>query len=47
LLFNRAPTEKETRLALTFLSTSDGKATDVWPRYLHVLLGSNEFLFID
>ena len=45
LLFNRPPTERETGLALGFFgSTPDA---DAWTRYAHVLLGSNEFLFID
>jgi mono/diheme cytochrome c family protein len=45
LLFNRAPTDKELRLALAYL----GEKPDAgdWGRYAHVLLGSNEFLFID
>jgi mono/diheme cytochrome c family protein len=45
LLFNRAPTEKELRLALAFLGEKPD--TDAWRRYAHVLLGSNEFLFVD
>ncbi|QDU19221.1 PSD1 and planctomycete cytochrome C domain-containing protein [Urbifossiella limnaea] len=45
LLFHRAPTEREAALALGFLgSTPDA---DAWARYAHVLLGSNEFLFVD
>ncbi len=45
LLFNRQPTEKETKLALSFLGEKPD--ADAWNRYTHVLLGSNEFLFID
>jgi hypothetical protein len=45
LLFNRAPTDKEIKLALAFLG--DKPDADAWSRYAHVLLGSNEFLFID
>ena len=45
LLFNRAPTEREAKLALAFLCEKPN--ADAWSRYAHVLLGSNEFLFID
>ena len=45
LLFNRAPTEKEIRLALGFIGEKPD--ADDWSRYAHVLLASNEFLFID
>ncbi len=45
LLFNRAPTERELKLALAFLGEKPD--ADAWTRYAHVLLGSNEFLFID
>lgn len=45
LLFNRAPTEKEIKLALVFLGEKPN--ADAWGRYAHVLLGSNEFLFLD
>jgi hypothetical protein len=45
LLFNREPTEKEIRLALAYLGEKPDAAA--WGRYAHVLLGSNEFLFID
>jgi hypothetical protein len=45
LVFNREPTERELKLALAFLG--DNPAADDWARYAHVLLGSNEFLFID
>jgi len=45
LLFNREPTDKEVKLALAFLGDKPDAAA--WSRYAHVLLGSNEFLFID
>lgn len=45
LLFNRAPTEREIKLALAFVGEKPG--ADDWSRYAHVLLGSNEFLFVD
>lgn len=45
LLFNRLPTDKEIKLALAFLGEKPD--ADAWSRYAHVLLGSNEFLFID
>jgi hypothetical protein len=45
LLFNRPPTNKEIKLALAFVGEKPD--ADAWNRYAHVLLGSNEFLFID
>ena len=45
LLFNREPTERELKLALAFLGEKPD--ADTWSRYAHVLLSSNEFLFID
>ncbi|MCE9564882.1 MAG: PSD1 and planctomycete cytochrome C domain-containing protein [Planctomycetes bacterium] len=45
LLFNRVPTDKEIKLAVAFLGEKPN--ADAWSRYAHVLLGSNEFLFID
>ncbi len=45
LLFNRPPTDREVALALGFVGPAPG--ADDWTRYAHVLLGSNEFLFID
>jgi hypothetical protein len=43
LLFGRAPSTTELQLALNFLE--EGNAA--WPQYAQVLLGSNEFLFVD
>ena len=45
LLFNRPPTDREAALARAFVG--DRPDTDAWIRYAHVLLGSNEFLFVD
>ncbi len=45
LLFNRLPTDRELKLALDFLSAKSD--ADAWARYAHVLIASNEFLFID
>jgi mono/diheme cytochrome c family protein len=46
LLFGRPPREGEVRRALDFLA--GGKPTEAaWVEYAQVLLGSNEFLFID
>ena len=45
LLFNRPPTAREQSLAAAFVG--DRPDADAWGRYAHVLLGSNEFLFID
>ena len=44
LLFARQPTSNEVAASLEFL----GQATDAeWTQYAHVLLVSNEFLFVD
>ena len=45
LLFNRVPTDREVKLALAYVG--EKPTADAWNRYAHVLLGSNEFLFID
>ena len=50
LLFGRVPTESEVQAALEFLINGDSEkqATDErWQQYTQVLLGSNEFLFVD
>jgi hypothetical protein len=46
LLFGRAPTSHERELALGFLAEEGGSET-AWESYARVLLGSNEFLFVD
>jgi uncharacterized protein DUF1553 len=43
LLFNRPPTADQLRVARDFLG--DGEA--MWEQYAQVLLGSNEFWFVD
>lgn len=43
LLYGRPATEQQVRLALAFLAGGQGS----WPQYAHVLLSSNEFLFVD
>jgi hypothetical protein len=45
VLFSRMPTERERVLGITYLG--EKPTTEAWSRYAHVLLGSNEFLFID
>jgi hypothetical protein len=45
LLFGRPATEQEIRLGLDFLAS--GPAGRMWEQYAHVLLSSNEFLFVD
>jgi hypothetical protein len=44
LLYGRPATEGQVRLALEFLKTGNDA---VWEEYTQVLLGSNEFLFVD
>jgi len=43
ILFNRVPTSAEVEKAVQFLSSPDGS----WPRYLQVLLSSNEFNYLN
>lgn len=54
LLFQRAPTQAETQVGLAYLQSPlpDTVAPDAvklspWERYAQVLLGTNEFLFLD
>ncbi len=47
-LFGREPTVSQLGLAREFLSgPSDDQLAELWRQYAHVLLGSNQFLFID
>jgi mono/diheme cytochrome c family protein len=43
LLFGRAPSQKEIDLGIEFLNSNKDQP---WPKYLQVLLSSNEFIFI-
>jgi hypothetical protein len=51
LLYSRSPTQREYQLALAFLGEeediSDEEQTSRWQQYAHVLLASNELLFVD
>ena len=48
LLYGRLPTDAEIQLAMEYLEGEKGNVTDdAWQQYCHVLLGSNEFLFVD
>ena len=48
LLFSRSPTEREQQLGLQFVEVaSEEEQTARWKQYAHVLLASNEFLFVD
>lgn len=48
LLFSRLPTNEEIGLGLRFLKGGDGEPPVTrWQQYVHVLLISNEFMFID
>jgi hypothetical protein len=44
LLYGRMPSAEERRLGETYLS---GNSPSIWSEYLQVLIGANEFLFID
>ena len=45
LLYSRPAMETQVRLAREFLGSPAND--DAWTQYAHVLLGSNEFLFVD
>ena len=45
LLFGRSPTDAQLRFGLEFLGNTPDDAT--WRQYAHVLLGSNEMVFLD
>jgi cytochrome c553 len=49
LAYNRPPTGEETQLGLAFLSEPTGKDDRLtrWEQYAQVLLGTNEFLYVD
>lgn len=48
LLFAREPSKRETKLALDFVGEMTGEDREnAWVQYVHVLLASNEFLFVN
>ncbi len=48
LLYARKPSSKEIEIGLSFLNQPDeATRADAWTQYAHVLLASNEFLFVD
>ena len=47
LLFARAATAEETKAGLAFLKQSGPDPAEAWRVYAQVLLGSNEFLYVD
>ena len=48
LLYAREPTSRETEIGLAYLGDSTGaERAAAWTQYAHVLLASNEFLFVD
>ncbi len=46
-LFSRPPVQDEIDIALSYLGKSKNREPEVWPRFVHALLASNEFYFID
>jgi hypothetical protein len=47
LLFNRVPSAVQLKLGVEFLTGSGAEDSAMWQQYAQVLLGSNEFLFVD
>ncbi len=49
VLFQRKPSPRELAIGQTFLSAGDQPqpSQDLWSQYLHALLASNEFLYVD
>ncbi|MFK8110993.1 MAG: DUF1553 domain-containing protein, partial [Rubripirellula sp.] len=46
-LFSRVPSARETQMGLAFLGEETENDRSRWEQYVHVLLASNEFLFVD
>ncbi len=49
LAFNRAPSNREKELALTFVQSTPTKEEKLtrWQQYAQVLLASNEMMYVD
>ena len=47
LIYGRAITEQEQKLALEFLSAESADPKAAWQQYCQVLLASNELLYLD
>jgi hypothetical protein len=47
LVYGRPATDRQVRQALAFLAGDQPAAEEAWVQYAHVLLSSNEFLFVD
>ncbi len=50
LLYGREPKDSQLKLGVNFVTASDAKQAvnpELWKQYAQVLLGSNEFLFVD
>ena len=49
LAYGRLPSPQELKLGLAYLSVEDTEANKLtrWERYAQVLLGSNEFMYLD
>ena len=49
LAYGRPPSQKELDLGLSYLSVDDMEPNKLtrWERYAQVLLGSNEFMYLD
>src|SRR5262249_39542825 len=47
LVFGRPPSDAETAEAMKFLQTNSGKSQDAMIDLCHVILNSNEFLYVD
>ena len=45
--FQREPTEQESEIASNFMSVSEEANMDAWQQYAHLLLMTNEFMFVD
>ena len=48
LLLSRAPSEQELQWALEFVGDATGEErNNRWQQYVHVLLATNEFMYLD
>ncbi len=46
-LFSRTPEPDEIETALSYLGENNNRKPELWPQFVHTLLASNEFHFID
>lgn len=46
-VYSRSPDANELKIALNYLGNAENRKPEIWAHYVHALLASNEFHFID